>query len=40
MFDNMKIGSRLALGFGVLRALMAALIAIALYHVAVLGASS
>lgn len=36
----MKIGSRLALGFGVLLALMAALIVIALYHVGVLGASS
>jgi methyl-accepting chemotaxis protein len=40
VFDNMKIGSRLALGFGVLLALMAALIVIALYHVGVLGASS
>ena len=36
----MKIGSRLALGFGILLVLMAALIAIALHHVQVLGASA
>ena len=40
MFDNMKIGSRLALGFGVLLALMAVLVAVALTHLGAVGQAS
>ena len=37
VFDNLKIGSRLALGFGVMIALMVGLIAIALMHLSAVG---